>query len=485
MLLFTVILTMKKIKILLLIAVCFLQVHFLAAQQEYQASHYGDPGDLYLYNRLPLGFSNQVVTQDGENVTWDLSTNLNLNTHINQVVEPSEGINQFTFLTVCSLGGFSTFDCLAVWNSTDQAVLLKDSLLLLDFVLYDLQRYQSKVSNLLLENFIGFTVDLSGTATQAVIVYQNPDTVLHFPIVYGKEWTSSTTYGLDLNPAGQNIIYEAIQTRETRIDGWGTLMTPYDTFENVVRLRSDILRIDTIVQDGTDTITLIADQVEYMWFDTAYSLPIMTANGIIDANDSIIINALEYIYEATCPIPTWTADAGGNEFYLDENGTVIIDFTVLNSNANTYDWDFGDGEFGSSTGSISHEYSAPGEYAVAVFGCMTNCLPINSCSFQLIDFEIIDSTTSVTNVVGKSLGISVYPNPASDQINLFIPSSLGEQQYTILDMTGGTVAAGTTTSGNSTIDAMNIPDGMYTLQIRSVSNSNARVAYLRVMVMKE
>ena len=90
---------------------------------------------------------------------------------------------------------------------------------------YNLQRYQSKVSNLLLENFIGFTVDLSGTVTQAVIVYQNPDTVLHFPIVYGNEWTSATTYGLDLAPAGQNILYEAIQTRETRVDGWGTLMT--------------------------------------------------------------------------------------------------------------------------------------------------------------------------------------------------------------------------------------------------------------------
>lgn len=460
-------------------------VQLLTAQQEYKASHYGEPGDQYLYNRLPLGFSNQVVAQDGENVIWDLSTNLNLNTHTNQVVEPGEGISQFTFLTICSLSGLSTFDCLAVWNSTDQAVLLKDTLFLLDFELYNLQRYQSKVSNLLLENFIGFTVDLSGTVTQAVIVYQNPDTVLHFPIVYGNEWTSATTYGLDLAPAGQNILYEAIQTRETRVDGWGTLMTPYDTFTNVVRLRSDILRIDTIVQDGTDTITLIADQVEYMWFDTSYSLPVMTANGIIGPNDSIIINALEYIYEATCPVPTWTVDPGSTEFYLGEDGTVTIDFNVLNSNANTYDWDFGDGQFGNSTGSISHEYAAPGEYAVAVFGCMTNCLPINSCSFQLIDFEIIDTTTSVTNVDGKSLGITVFPNPATDRINLFIPSSLGDQQYAILDMTGGIVVSGITNSGNTSIDAVTIPDGIYTLQIRPVSNPNARVAYVRVIVMKE
>ena len=158
---------------------------------------------------------------------------------------------------------------------------------------------------------------------------------------------------------------------------------------------------------------------------------------------------------------------------------------MLNSNANTYNWDFGDDQFGNSTGSISHEYSAPGEYAVAVFGCMTNCLPINSCSFQLIDFEIIDTTTSVTNVDGKSLGISAYPNPATDRINLFIPSSLGEQHYTILDMTGGIVVSGKANGGNTSIDALNIPDGIYTLQIRPVSNPNGRVAYVRVIVMKE
>ncbi len=116
---------------------------------------------------------------------------------------------------------------------------------------------------------------------------------------------------------------------------------------------------------------------------------------------------------------------------------------------------------------------------------MTNCLPINSCSFQLIDFEIIDTTTFVTNVDGKSLGITVFPNPATDRINLFIPSSLGDQQYAILDMTGGIVVSGITNSGNTSIDAVTIPDGIYTLQIRPVSNPNARVAYVRVIVMKE
>ncbi|MDZ4747202.1 MAG: T9SS type A sorting domain-containing protein [Saprospiraceae bacterium] len=475
---------MQNFKLAILIVAGVFYTQLISAQQEYKASHYGEPGDLYLYNRLPLGFSNEIVTQDGPDVTWDLSANLNLNTHLNQVVEPSEGINQFNFLTVCSLSGLSTFDCLAVWNSTDQAILLKDSLFLLDFTLYNLQRYQSKVSNLLLENFIGFTVDLGGTPTQAVIVYQNQDTVIHFPIVYEKEWTSSITYGLDLTPAGQNILYQSNQSRLTKVDGWGTLMTPYDTFDNVVRLRSDILRMDTILQNGTDTLTLIADQVEYMWFDTNYTLPVMTAIGLKGPNDSIIINSLEYVYEATCPTPTWTVEPGSTTYYLDGTGSVVVDFNVLNSNANTYAWDFGDGLFGNSEGSISHEYTAPGEYAVAVFGCMTNCLPLNNCSFQLIDFEILDTTTSVTNIDGKELGISVYPNPANESIHLCIPNVLVDQQYRILDMTGKLIQTGTMQDGTSGIDTKAFANGLYTLQLSSPSDPDAPIAFVRFIIIR-
>lgn len=88
-----------------------------------------------------------------------------------------------------------------------------------------------------------------------------PDTVLRFPIAYGDDWTSATQLGLDLNAAGEDIIYHSTQTRQTVIDGWGTLQTPYDTFENIIRLRSDILRLDTIIEQDTDFTYIVADQV--------------------------------------------------------------------------------------------------------------------------------------------------------------------------------------------------------------------------------
>ncbi len=475
---------MKTLKLCLSLAICLIIGQSIEAQQVYQSNHYGSPGDVYLYNRFASGFSNDGLAAAGANIVWDMSTNNELNTHVNQIVEPGEGIDQFTFLTVCSLGGLSALDCISVWNSTEQCVELKDSLQLLNFTLYDLQRYQNKIPNVLLENFIGFKVNLSGIATQAVIVYQIPDTIMHFPVTYGDTWTSHTNYGLDLNPAGQNILYSSSQSRVTTIDGWGTLMTPYDTFTNVIRLRSDILRLDTIVENNTDTTTLIADQVEFMWLDTNYSLPIMTANGILTPNDSVIINALEYIYESTCPTPTWVADPGADTFYIGPSGDVTIIFNILNSNADTYSWDFGDGQFLESTGPVAHDYNVPGEYAMSVTGCMTNCLPENSCSFQIIDFVIIDSTTSVITIPGEDLGIKLYPNPVSDLVNLFIPENLGTQQYQIFDITGRIMKSGRIDAGISAVEIGDMSEGVYTIQLQSTQGLRKQVAIMRFMLMK-
>jgi hypothetical protein len=453
----------------------------IAAQQVYDAHHYGMPGDAQVYNRFAPGQFNDILTEEGAGITWDLSSQAGLNLHINQVLEPSEAMNQFNFLAICSFGGFSPGDCFEIWDNTEQVTQLADTLLLLDFILHSLQRFQSRNENLLLENFIGFTVELAGTPTQAVIVYQNQDTITQFPVSYGNSWTSSTRYGLDLNPAGQNILYYSKQTRNTTIDAWGTLQTPFDTFENVIRLRSDILRVDTIIENDTDTTFLVADQIEYMWLDTNFALPIMTANGLINENDSIILNAVEYVFQESCPEPTWEVDPGGILFYTDTAGNATVHFVINNSNADTYSWNFGDGQFEETTGDVSHTYNAPGVYTVSIAGCMANCLPLNSCSTQFITFEVLDTTTSIVHIEGDKVGIKLFPNPVSQSLNLFIPATLGEQQFSIFDLNGKTVYSGTIPYGNVSMDTDRCANGLYTIQFRS----GQQVAYMRFQVIRD
>ena len=109
----------------------------------------------------------------------------------------------------------------------------------------------------------------------------------------------------------------------------------------------------------------------------------------------------------------------------------------------------------------------------------------NSCTLQTVAIEIQDTTTSVVNIDGNALGISIYPNPASENINLYVPAELGSQHYRLIDMTGREVSSGIITAGTSTIDTNTLTDGVYTFQLRSTESLNATMAFLRVIIRSE
>ena len=477
---FGLFLGMNRILLLTLLLLGIACTTSLFAQQTYQAKHYGGPGTIYLYNRIASILPVADLTETGPGLTWDLGSFTDLNTHPNQIVTPSSAFDQFSFLTICALSGISPLQCFSIWSSTDQALLLNDSISLLGLSLGNLQRFQEKSNTLLLENFFGFTVDFEGAPTAAVIVYEKPDTILQFPVEYEGSWTSNIKWALDLSPTGMNIQFTYNQSRTTTVDAWGTVITPYDTFTNVIRVRSEIHHQDTLF---TDTINIPVDirQVEYMWLDTMYKLPVLKATGFV--NDTTeVINVVEYIYEATCPTPAWSVDSGQDVYYLDDSGSVTVDFVVTNDNANKFTWDFGDGEITMTEGSTTHTYTLPGTYAVAVSGCMTDCLPVNTCNFAIIDFEIVDSTTSVTIVPGEELGIRLYPNPADQQLTVDIPEVHGDQQYQIFDISGRQCNNGFIPGGRNTISTQRLEDGIYTIKFFPSHQKLATAATMRFVV---
>ncbi len=474
---------MSLCKLHFLTALLIFNWHIMFSQQQYQAGDYGGPGTIYLYNRLTSILPIQEITNAGANVNWDLSLNTELNTHPTRIISKSQAIDQFTFLTICGLSGNSPFECFNIWNNTEQSLLLQDSLSLFGYSLADLQRYQNKKSNLLLENFFGFTIDFGGLPTQGVIVYNSPDTILHFPVIYNDSWTSNIEWSIDLSPVGQNIRYTSIQNRTSLVDSWGTVITPYDTFSNVVRVRSEIVHTDTLFTDTLDVPVGIT-QVEYMWFDTNYKLPVMIATGVI--MDTLeIINVVEYIYEATCASPTWDVQTAGTIYYIDNTGSVDVNFEITNSNANVYTWDFGDGTFETSGGGVSHTYYVAGNYSVGVTGCMTNCLPLNSCSFDILDFEIIDTVTFVKVVQGKELGLRLYPHPVREFFKIEIPDEVGPQDFSIVDIAGHLVARGRMNTGESIIRANGLQDGIYFIHLRGYQGYHYTITVMRFLVLRQ
>lgn len=92
--------------------------------------------------------------------------------------------------------------------------------------------------------------------------YTNPQTKMSFPMSYNDNW-SDTFNGTDPNGTMRN------GNASTTYDGYGTLITPYGTYSDVIRLHTQINTID-ITTDGDCQ----ADLDYYFWYSVDYRYPL-------------------------------------------------------------------------------------------------------------------------------------------------------------------------------------------------------------------
>jgi hypothetical protein len=106
----------------------------------------------------------------------------------------------------------------------------------------------------------GFGASISGFPIAAG--YSAEDTIYALPLTYGD--TKTSTYKLTASLPGTGSLSQQ-GTRTTKVDGWGTLKTPYFTTPvAVIRVRSEVNEIDT-VKFLTTTIPVPRHTVEYKW----------------------------------------------------------------------------------------------------------------------------------------------------------------------------------------------------------------------------
>jgi hypothetical protein len=296
-------------------------------------------------------------------------------------------------------------------------------------------------------------------------------------MAYEDTHMSRIKWMIDLAATGMDIQYVSHQSRASTVDAWGTLITPYDTLHDVLRVRAEISRNDTLMTD-TLAIPINVRQVEYTWYDTAYGLPVMIANGImLDTTETI--NSVAYVVESECAAPTWTASTDSNIYYIDDTGSAQVDFNIDMPNADVYTWDFDDGTMQTSSGELSHDYLSPGMYEVVVTGCMTNCLPLNSCTSQMVTFEVLDTTSAVHFLDPVLSGIRVFPNPVGQYMYLDIPFDNQNLHYELVDPIGALIARDHLGSGLNRIELSGLPGGLYLVRL---TDSESGMMYKGVRV---
>ncbi len=122
---------------------------------------------------------------------------------------------------------------------------------------------------------VGIGITLSGIP---IPTFYNPvDKVYKFPMNYNNVDSSSSKFSIQVPTLGY---YGANINRKNTVDGWGTLTTPYGTFQ-VLRIKSvvnrtDSLKLDTLLPFGFSfpRPTLI----EYKWIGKSQKYPLLQIN---------------------------------------------------------------------------------------------------------------------------------------------------------------------------------------------------------------
>ncbi|WNJ18643.1 T9SS type A sorting domain-containing protein [Pontibacter sp. G13] len=125
-----------------------------------------------------------------------------------------------------------------------------------------------------------------------VTLANNPtDSVLTLPLLYTR--VDSSVASATLNAFG--IYVQQNSKRWNHCDGWGTLITPYGTF-NVLHMVTDIVGDDTISINGSGFSIQRPKTRQYKWLAQEEGLPVLQINAIV--NDSLgteVITSVEYI----------------------------------------------------------------------------------------------------------------------------------------------------------------------------------------------
>ncbi len=226
----------------------------------------------------------------------------------------------------------------------------------------------------------------------------------------------------------------------------------------------EILNTNPIVTLGSDTTicqgeTLVLDAGNpgstYTWSNTsevtqsievqnegAYVAYVVAANGCIGIG-TINVDVLE------------APEADG--IYM-QGIYPTMNFTVLNaSDANSYNWDFGDGtSVSNAPASISHSYSAGGTYDVTV-------TLINECGSTDLtqEFDVIN-TVSITE--NSMEGPSIYPNPVSGMFTVHLDNE-SDSDIRVYTTTGALVYEYSAFNGSHMIDAAGWEKGVYLVKV--------------------
>ncbi len=124
----------------------------------------------------------------------------------------------------------------------------------------------------------GFAFTMNGIPFP--VNFSSPDVLYEFPLDFGNEYSSQAMFNLQI-PGMAYMLVD--RSRTNNVDGWGTIITPFGTFE-ALRVYSAIEEYDSIYIDSLGTgFPIIREYEEYKWLTKGMGIPVctVTKEGLI------------------------------------------------------------------------------------------------------------------------------------------------------------------------------------------------------------
>lgn len=139
----------------------------------------------------------------------------------------------------------------------------------------------SKVYNYYYNATAGFSQSGIGAEVNGIplpITFSPHDKVYALPMIYNQRDSVTFSYGIDLTST-LGIYYTVRKTRKNTVDGWGSLITPFSTY-NSLRVKTQLIEVDSVYFDslGFGFATPPITTYEYKWMATGQNVPALQIN---------------------------------------------------------------------------------------------------------------------------------------------------------------------------------------------------------------
>lgn len=172
-------------------------------------------------------------------------------------------------------------------------------------------------------------------------------------------------------------------------------------------------------------------------------------------------------------LTTWrqynTAALAASYTYTNTNNVFNFVSNSSGSQISSYKWNFGDGTPEVTTQNAAHTFTTAGPHNV--------CLTIKNSCGEDMDCKSITSGTVGIDDVNTANGISVYPNPAKDYLQLNGVAS--NYEYTIYNAIGQKMKSGRVGTGTNMIDVNHFSKGVYYLEMKNGKTGHVVLKWMK------